>query len=392
MKGDEPIDESAGASSQGSPAAADHIKVSARPSGTPRRTRRTYRHLVPATVVAVAAVALSITVWQAARVSLLATFNRPLVERFMATQSVTSAQRKELAEVELTPAPTPNEALLTYHVDRISLTDRKVYGSVVVYVPPQMLAVFVDRRTGSPIPPAELNQATEYRDKQISAVMFASGENPHTVGQSISQFVYYPASHLAGLGGLLGAISFPISGAVTSFPQDSYSASVIAAVALPDPIVYRTGGQDLRFLPVHVVATQDAGLADYDITYDIFLSGAPASSPSLLMRLTRSNWSRAFIYSMALVPLFIALVLAHLVWLRATKIDTMLGLLFGAVLTILPLRAVLVPAEIGSATLIDSLLGSELMVLLLVGVAGYWRYILGLRSTGAGIDPAATGE
>ncbi len=381
MKGEKPSDESAGASSHGSPTAVDHGQIAARPNGVGRRRHRTYRHLVPATVVAVAAVALSITVWQAAGVSLLATFNRPLVERFLATQSLVAARRMELAELELTPSPTLSEALLTFHVDRVSLTDRKVYGNVVVHIPPQVLAGFVDRRTGSQIPPAELNQSPEYRDKQLVAIMFASGEVPHQVGQSIAQLVYYPASNLAGLGGIVGAISFPVSGAVTSFPQDRYTTSVIAAVGLPDPIVYRTGGQDLRFIPVRLVATEDASLGDYDITYYIYGNWSPSSSPSLQIRITRSDWSRAFIYGMALVPLFVALVLAHLVWLRATKIDTMLGLLFGAVLTILPLRAVLVPAEIGSATLIDSLLGSELMLLLLVGVAGYWRYILESRST-----------
>ncbi len=61
--------------------------------------------------------------------------------------------------------------------------------------------------------------------------------------------------------------------------------------------------------------------------------------------------------------------------LRSLSIEATLGLLFAAAFTVLPLRAVLVPSEVDMLTLVDDLLGAELMLLLTVGVAAYWRHL-----------------
>lgn len=85
-------------------------------------------------------------------------------------------------------------------------------------------------------------------------------------------------------------------------------------------------------------------------------------------------------YVVALVPLAFALLFLHLLFINPTTrmipLSDFLMALAGTVLAVLPLRVVLVPAEIEGLTRVDTLLGVGLLTLTALGLARYGRDVL----------------
>jgi hypothetical protein len=340
------------------------------------RTRRA-RYLVPAGIVAVAALALSIAVWGSAAITVLATLRDAGSAGASTKGSFVPVERVDGQTVEYTVPASSTEALISFHVNQLSLADRRVNGVIYIDIPAPVIAKFVDRQSNQSIPMADLVQAAAYRDLPIRISIVVEGQPVVVVSQPLGMLytVPDPSAH-PGLYGQIGSFSLPINGLVGSFPQDSYALSSVLTMTLPDPITYSDAGTLSSEVPAALAISQDSTMTDYDTSVNLLQ--VPVGTSVLYftsIQVSRSLTSKLLTLAIALVPLLLAIVLAHLVWADVMSVDTTLFLVFGALFTVLPLRVVLVPAEIGSFTLVDSLLRSEVMLLLLVGIGAYVRHL-----------------
>jgi len=265
----------------------------------------------------------------------------------------------------------PTVALVTFHVERLSLSDRRIHGTVFIHVPAELMANFVDMKTGKAIKPEALIDL--YAPTKISILIIGGSGPDMTLTQTLDNLTYHhdEAGIPAGLYGMVGAISLGVTGVAGRFPLDSYRLSVAMVPYLPDEIGYvGTDGQTQTLIPTEMRATLDTDIGDYSLVKARFRTSQFTS-----LWLERARGAEMFTYAVAFMPLLLALVLAHLIWAHELDVTDTLKLLFAALFTILPLRAVLVPTDIGSLTLLDNLLGAELMLLLMVGAVAYWRDI-----------------
>jgi hypothetical protein len=93
--------------------------------------------------------------------------------------------------------------------------------------------------------------------------------------------------------------------------------------------------------------------------------------------LKRTVPTQAYVWSIASVPLLFALLFLHMLFINRSSrqvplLDFMVAL-SATSLAVLPLRAVLVPAEIGGLTRVDTLLGVGIASLVTLGLVRYAR-------------------
>lgn len=101
----------------------------------------------------------------------------------------------------------------------------------------------------------------------------------------------------------------------------------------------------------------------------------------VVAEMSRSALVSAFVYAIALTPLVFAAVIGHLLFGRdrigpADQATLYLGLAASG-LTLLPLRAVLVPGEVQTAslTIADLVLGTEFGLLALLAALAHWHHM-----------------
>jgi hypothetical protein len=144
-------------------------------------------------------------------------------------------------------------------------------------------------------------------------------------------------------------------------------------ITLPDSVSLPGLSSRLNGLPVAVTVVEGSALAQYEVTAFV---DSPQQLRIISVAISRVPWRVITVYVVALLPLLLAVVLAH-VWVRrrsGTNFD--LGFaagLIAAMLAILPLRAVLVPGDIVavSPNIVDDIL--ILGVLLIAGFL-FWQY------------------
>jgi hypothetical protein len=170
-----------------------------------------------------------------------------------------------------------------------------------------------------------------------------------------------------------------LSGDPQQYPSDIYRVSATVSLELPD-------GIEVKSLPsefVHMVSTSvQAALALRG--KDIYYIPQDTDTEEVDLRdlqfgIVRDFWSQTFIYSVLFTPLLLALVIGDLIrrmgLRRPESAAVVLIGLAAVLLTLLPLRAVLVPPDIPDLTRVDRALTAELMLFLSIFVLGYSRSI-----------------
>jgi len=340
-----------------------------RPSG--RSKLKSRWHIRWATLILATAGVLSLTVWYAAASALGDALHVADTSAFNETRSsATPADQITFGTARMGYPVAPTVALVTLHVERLSLSDRRIHGTVFIHVPAELMANFVDMKTGQAIKPEALIDL--YAPTKISILIIGGTDPDMTLTQTLDNLTYHhdEPGIPAGLYGMVGAISLGVTGVAGRFPLDSYRLSVAMVPYLPDQIGYQTGGHTYSSLPTQMRATLDTDIGDYSLVKARFRTSQFTS-----LWLERARGAEMFTYAVAFMPLLLALVLAHLIWAHELDVTDTLKLLFAALFTILTLRVVLVPTDIGSLTLLDNLLGAEVMLLLMVGAVAYWRDI-----------------
>jgi hypothetical protein len=164
-----------------------------------------------------------------------------------------------------------------------------------------------------------------------------------------------------------------------AYPGDGYAIHIRAALATVPPLGFIDDPDPSRreILPISVDAGQDEGFTGHDIEA---LAPPPSrsrsSAPNLFVPIAslyifRSTPSKLYVYGMASVPILFAFMAAGLLRRRAGQRTrapdpALLFGLVGATLTVLPLRAVLVPDELRGVaiTRVDLILATEVALLI----------------------------
>jgi hypothetical protein len=174
-------------------------------------------------------------------------------------------------------------------------------------------------------------------------------------------------------------LQLELTGDPEQYPSDVYRVSATVSLELPDGIVINSPLDEFSHMVSTAVqaASTLSGRDTYYIAQDT--DTEILELRDLQFAIVRDFWSRTFIYSVVFTPLLLALVIGDLIrrmgLRRPESAAVVLISLAAVLLTLLPLRAVLVPPDIPDLTRVDRALTAELMLFLSIFVLGYARSI-----------------
>ena len=181
--------------------------------------------------------------------------------------------------------------------------------------------------------------------------------------------------------------TIPLNGFSGSYPQDVYSTTLTIALSLPagwTPNI-NTGAHAL----VHTV---DGGTVEN--AYNFNVKPTPASfnelesnAPDTFQITISRNWyNEFFVFAVAVIPILFALLFFHLLFVAGGKhgigrsFEHFTEALVVSILSVLPLRVVLVPGDITGLTRVDLVLGIGLVLIVTVAAG---KYAIEVWTTGA---------
>jgi len=160
----------------------------------------------------------------------------------------------------------------------------------------------------------------------------------------------------------LGAVAIPIDGDPRRYPLDVYRTAIPLSIKAPSAALYQA-------LTVKVRADPGVGGFNWSFarptpsyTFSPRSQLAVFISQPLAVKAARPTGTRLFVLCLVLVPFVLGVLAVPLLWTSERTVDGLVGVT-GIMLAILPIRTVLVPGEIGSLTLVDFALGSEMALL-----------------------------
>jgi hypothetical protein len=173
------------------------------------------------------------------------------------------------------------------------------------------------------------------------------------------------------------------------FPSERFASQVFVTARLPAGVV-AGAGDGPSYLTLHVHAFIDDNLTGWAFDVGTFSHAVdPEHMPWVAIRVRRTWFVQLYTYLLALSPIALIVVTLHLgTRSRGTgaTISSVVIPLAAATLTVLPLRAVLVPTDVSGLTRVDMLLGLEFTMMMAAAVLVYWWAARGLDVRGP--DPA----
>jgi hypothetical protein len=276
------------------------------------------------------------------------------------------------------PHPKPQAISLLFHIQRLESPDRRIVGLLRVQVGHELLFKLYDAGKERYLFEHAKGEWQLNVDYYAVELRFVISDPSSLFGE---QEIKVPLKYLysdKGSGetpfGLARPFVIALRGAPQDYPDDRYTATnSIGGIGVPFKFGWRDreSGEYLQGLPpVKVLVEIDPSMAGKRVEYAI------RSDPNATtVEITRDGPTRAYVYAIAAVPFVLAILLGR-VWLfraEGAPFQEVLVGLSAVLLTILPLRAVLVPPELSGLTRMDYLLGVELLLLLLVGVVQFLR-------------------
>jgi hypothetical protein len=162
-----------------------------------------------------------------------------------------------------------------------------------------------------------------------------------------------------------------------AFPQDKYVVSLDPELFLPDGVkLTGTSGSSFDSVVVGLNLSRGTGLVDKRVV--VLHEGIGQEEFGYQVVVSRERLDQYLTYAMSLTPAFLGLLVLCLAFGLGRRLDFGLTVILGlltAWLTILPLRAVLVPAELGATPLTradDLLILDAALVLLFTVLAFAW--------------------
>jgi hypothetical protein len=285
------------------------------------------------------------------------------------------------------PAPPEKDGhkfIVTLLFNRLKTDDRTVDATAFIQVGDEVLANIYDKQTDQLVYDDAYPHDGEWyladaTDKKITLMVVDNTSGQFfpfqfpLAGTMSTDLGDEPTWNARASLGQLMLIGSPVP-----FPEDAYSWSLsISDISLPEPLAWSKEGSATYRPRFDLNVMTGAGFADRNVIYQ-----ADFTRPNEWVRLkfaaNRLIRNVVFIYAVASVPFLIALVFVH-VWLTSKftnlqQIQPSIAGLVSGLVTVLPLRLVLVPADVGGLTHLDYFLGTEMLLLLAAAMLPYWSY------------------
>ena len=190
----------------------------------------------------------------------------------------------------------------------------------------------------------------------------------------------------APLGAWHGTVPFPVSSTPFLYPNDSYASTGEVTLASGDTVYDTNPGDHGTYIPIHVDAQIGEGMLGRTTSMAAFendgLNGyVEHSDQTLQLRIGRRPSDLLFVYVLCFLPSAFAFLLVHNSQperMRTTpaEMGAILVGIAGLSLAILPLRGVLLPAEVAQQqTTADHLLALNVVILLWFALYAYVRHL-----------------
>jgi hypothetical protein len=271
----------------------------------------------------------------------------------------------------------PLHPSLVFVADSLALKDKRLKGIVRLSIPQSVQNEYVDTtKNNAPIFDCSGTFCVlkaGYASKQIQVQLItASSENG---GESeLSKNVTFGEIDASAFGRALIPVDVPLTGFPDLYPQDSYFLDIVMSFTLPNGIARLVNGKAPTGNQVDSYAVEPGNVSS---SQDTTIS--PISNKAQLgeyhVSFKRPIRTVLYDYSVALIPLLFAVLFLHLLFFSQHfphKIfEEFTEALLVVILAVLPLRVVLVPAELDSLTRIDLILGLGLVLVVSVAVGKY---------------------
>jgi hypothetical protein len=181
-------------------------------------------------------------------------------------------------------------------------------------------------------------------------------------------------------------LTVPVNSSRQLYPRDWYRANLPINVDLPDTLRFRLNPRHYYgYFPANIYINRSDNLQDVRVKSATFLE-----SPNRLDIVFTRPWSRQlYIFVMALAPVLLVVIIAHLAFTRRSTAFEFPLEVTAALVALLPLRSVLVPSDLPGLTVIDYILGIEVMALIGLVAISYTRTFT-RKDPGASTGPAPT--
>jgi hypothetical protein len=162
-------------------------------------------------------------------------------------------------------------------------------------------------------------------------------------------------------------VDFYVDGNMAAFPDDSYWGARDVSVHIPSPLSRWYEKRSFQFLlPVDLAVSVSGELGGKDI-FVLRDNSETETYRRLELRILRDRSFRSFCYTLGSVPLLLGLILLTILFSRSIgeklELHQLLIDAAAALFAVLPLRSVLIPAEVGVLTRIDFLLAVAIAVI-----------------------------
>jgi hypothetical protein len=266
---------------------------------------------------------------------------------------------------------------ISFIADAFAPSDDKLTGTLEVIIPPGF-PPFIRYKGAQAFPGAVLNP--RFANDAITASMLVTGSGANFEQQESIAFKNINSASQFGVHDY--PVTIPLKGYAGWYPQDKYTANVSLAVTLPAGMTpsLDTGG----YAQVHSV---QGGTVAND--WNVSVTPAPKSFQQIVsnaddtfqIALSRDWYNQFFVYTVALIPMLFALLFFHLLFFAGgghgigRSFEHFTEALVVSVLSVLPLRVVLVPGDISGLTRVDLVLGVGLVLIVTVAAGKYAREI-----------------
>jgi hypothetical protein len=268
--------------------------------------------------------------------------------------------------------PAGSEAV-TLELQSLDVGKRQVAARLVVQLGTHVLDSLYDTRTGDRVYSGSVSavsgRLSSYQGSTFVVVARDTcGAGLHELAIRSLDLLPPPGVESFASGRGIATFEVPVLGSAELFPDESYFCSAVITVQPPGDVQLRLGGNSGALAP-DLFLQAGPLLSGLDATFGTKALDAGRSQIDFVIN--RSWTSRVFIYCFALAPFVLAIIVWVALVARRDEGDALQGVvgIAAAALTILPLRSVLVPAEVGALTRIDFVLGIELLLFLTAAAA-----------------------
>ncbi|HZT95388.1 MAG TPA: hypothetical protein VFB34_00995 [Chloroflexota bacterium] len=272
--------------------------------------------------------------------------------------------------------------------DTLSPSDQRLAGTLEVIIPPGVPPQMTDA-AGKPLfncpASGSCTPVPGHQNDTINASMLVTkGSANYEVEQPLKLSDLFKGS-------ILGIHDFtvppiPLKGFAGQYPQDDYTADISIALSFPSKQQFNTG----KYAQVRTV---DSGPVSN--TYATSVTTSPryqkivSNYPDTFAFSAKRDWyNEFFVYAVACIPLLFAILFFHLLFISrgeggglGKSFEHFTEALVLSVLSVLPLRVVLVPGNIDGLTRVDLVLGLGLVAIVTVAAGKYVSEIWGFKGT-----------